>query len=92
MFFTLENWKKLYESDFVSISMYFFQPQAFSLFACAKILYRRLVDDVIEIFVLLHTSARQIARVCMVTTVNICKVINIFYYQFNHFFNCAALN
>ena len=74
----------------------FSAPGLWSLFACAKILYRRLVDDVIEIFFLLHSifrtsylSARQNARVCMVTTVNICKVI--FYYRLNHFFNCAAL-
>ena len=40
----------------------------------AKMLYRRLVDDVEEIFVLLHTSYfSKIARVCMVTKVNICN-------------------
>ena len=59
------------------------------LFTCEKMLYRRLVYDVVEIFVLQLTSffrcslhagcsypcARQIARVFIVTIVNICKVI-----------------
>ena len=35
---------------------FFPAPGLCSLFARAKMLYRRLVDDVIEIFVLLHTS------------------------------------
>ena len=52
-----------------------------SLFARAKMLYKRLANDVVEIFVILHISfcccrlfnhcERQIARVFMVTTVSI---------------------
>ena len=59
------------------------------------------MDDVVEIFVLLHTSyfsqdcfrtskRATIARVCMVTTVNICKVI-VLTTWLNNFLNCAAL-
>ena len=67
---------------------FFPAPGLCSLFARAKMLYRRLVDDLIEIFV--HKRP-QIARVCMVTTVNICKVIFLTT-GLNHYLNCAALN
>ena len=75
----------------------FFRP-LFSLFARAKMLYRRLVDDVIEIFVLLHTSyfsyvvpkRVQIACICILTTVNICK--GFLTTGLDHFLNCAVLN
>ena len=64
--------------------------------------YSRLVDDVVEIFVLLHTTffsvvgcsylcVRQIARVFVVPTVNICKVIFLTAGLIN-FPKCAALN
>ena len=56
------------------------------------------MDDVIEISVLLHilaifrkSTVVLIARVCMVTTVNICKVIFLTT-GLNHVLNCATLN
>ena len=77
---------------------FFPAPGLCSLFARAKMLYRRLADDMAEIFVILHTSffslfnhhARQIALVFMVTTVNSCKVIFLTTGLIN-VHNCAAL-
>ena len=40
----------------IKIAHFFSAPGLCSLFARAKMLYRRLVDDVVEIFVFLHTS------------------------------------
>ena len=42
--------------ELVYRSVLFPGPGLCSLFACAKMLYRRLVDDMLEILVLLHNS------------------------------------